>query len=124
MVENQKSVVKVKEAFREQQEKQGGVIPSRMKVGDFVLVETDNFMYKLTKESRHWFVESGHPLVRTNNMVIGFLCADPFTLCKMDDWIGKGMVLTMETPYGLAITTKPVVSAIVGGKNYEVSVWD
>lgn len=112
------------EAVRAAQLEAGGVRPSHLKNGESVIVETDNYMYRISKEDGRWFVESGHPMIKSNNLVVGIKSIDPTTGCGIDDWIGKGMALSLTTPYGVGIITKVVMSAIVCGNGYEVSVWD
>lgn len=118
MATEEKSLVEVR------QRRQGGVIPSQMAVGSYILIETEDFIYRITRESGHWFLESGHPLVRTNNMLVGIKSTDTHSGLTMFDWVGKGMILTLDTPYGVSIITKEVESAVIGGDNYEVDVWE
>lgn len=118
MVRNQKDL------FRIGQEKQGGIVPSQLKADQSVLVETCQYVYKITKEGQHWFVDSGHDLVRHNSQIVNISSTDPVTSCYMPDWIGKGMLLELTTPYGLTIITKEVESALIQGKNFEMNLWD
>jgi len=111
MVENEKGMA-------------AGVIPSKMAVGDSVLVETDDYMFNIIRESENWFVESGSKLVRNNNMVVGIASIPEGSHLIRHDLIAKNERMQLTTPYGTAIITKPVISAIFKGNGYEVSVWD
>lgn len=120
MVTNEKSVAQVKT----QQQKQGGVVPSKIPHGNSVLIETENYMFNLTKQNDHWFLESAHPMARTLKQIVGIKSTDVKTGITMNDWIGKGMSLTLSSPYGTSLITRQVQSAVVSGKGFEVNVWD
>ena len=120
MATDEKSMAEI----RTQQEKQGGVIPSKLAHGQSVLVETENYMFNLTKQDGHWFLESAHPMAQTIKQVVGITSYDKKSGFIMDDWIGKDMMLTLISPYGTALITRHVQSAVVSGEGFEVNVWD
>lgn len=131
MAERKKTMAEIREAqgkVVEQQRELGGIIPSKLKLSESVFIETVDYVYKIQRveeDGKSMFVIDTAALAfGRDRTVLDISSIDGQTSAKMEDWIGLGMHMNLQTPNGTSVFTREVDSAIIQGDGYDVELWD
>jgi len=115
------------------QEKLGGIIPSRLKHLDKVLIETIQFIYELTMvetpKGRRYILETASPVCAGNTVVIHIESHYTKLKYNIEDWIGKDMRPILKFTNGNSVMIGDVKGlSIVGhsddGTEYTYNFWE
>lgn len=111
--------------FKKLQKEQGGIIPSKLKLGTTVLVETNEFVYGLKKiESKKYLLDTGSPVCRPHKNCIDICSHFPKLKCNMPDWIGKDMRLILKFDDGGSVMIGTVKGVTVKTNKFQYNLWE
>jgi hypothetical protein len=118
--------------FLRLQKQQGGIIPTKLKGDQKVLVETNSYMFELrvldTPAGRRYVLDTGSPMCKGHTVVTHILSHSSKLKYNMEDWIGKDMRMVLKFTTGQSIMTGEVRGATVTGETqngepYEFDFW-
>lgn len=119
--------------FLRLQEEQGGIVPSRLKNGTRVLLETHQYVYQLnvldTPTGRRYILDTASPMCRGNTVVCHIHAHSTKLKYNMDDWIGKDMRSVFKFNNGNSVMIGDVRGATIIGQNedgdeYTYDFWE
>lgn len=115
------------------QKEQGGIVPSKVKGGTTLLIETSQYMYEIKAldmpVGRRYILTTGAPICRNEHVVIGVKAHWKEVKYEMPDWIGKGMCMVMSFASGTTVLTGEVKGLTLtskgkDGKPFSYNFWD
>jgi len=119
--------------FINEQKKLGGIVPSMLKDGDQVIIETDEFVYEITVSlampTPRFILASGSPTcAKYGNILLDIKSRNRKLKYDMEDWIGKGVSLLYCFQGGTNVLTGAVTGATLVGKRkdgteYKYDFW-
>lgn len=118
--------------FIRYQKEQGGIIPSKLKEGTVVYIETNQYVYELkvlsTPAGKRFLLQTGSPMCRGNDVIINIQSHSAKLKYDMDDWIGRDMRPIFKFANGNSILVGDVKTAFVkgvnqDGKEYKFEFW-
>jgi len=105
--------------FERLQNELGGIIPSKLRDKQTLLIETSLWMYKLkvmdTTLGRRFTLETQSPLCKTSEVIVHMHAHLPKLKYEKKDWIGKGMKLVFKFTDGNSVMIGDVKSVVIGG---------
>ena len=116
--------------FLRHQKELGGVVPSKLKVGQTLLIETYNYIYGVeVLENHEYEITTSSLLCQDNKLAVKLQSHSSKIKYDMPDWIGKGMRLVITFKSGLEvivgeITGMTVTGIKANGEEYNLSLWD
>ncbi len=120
--------------FLRLQKAHGGIVPSKLKHGEEVLVETNNFVYRFKvtdtlDDNRRFLLDTGAPSCRGNDVCVNIRSHSSKLKYEIPDWVGKDMRLILKFTNGNSILIGEVRGASIIGKRqdgseYRFEFWD
>lgn len=123
-----------RKGFKNLQEKQGGVVPSKLGHGTIVIVETAEYMYEfivdcISMPTTRYMINTASNFCRSSgNQVISIDSTNRKLKLDIPDWIGKDMLMKLIYPSGTIVLTNVVTGVlIIGtdklGKEFQFDLW-
>lgn len=112
-----------RKGFKNLQEKQGGIVPSKLGHGSVIIVETDEFMYEFTVDCismptvRYTVQTASRFCTQSGSQVIGIDATNRKLKLDIPDWIGKDMLMQLNYPTGTTVLTNAVTGVTILGKD-------
>lgn len=109
--------------FKKLQDKQGGVIPSKLGHGSVIIVETAEYMYEFTIDhlsmpTTRYVVNTASKFCRqSGTQVMGIDATNRKLKLDIPDWIGKDMLMQLNYPSGTTVLTNAVTGVTILGKD-------
>jgi len=116
--------------FVRAQTTQGGIIPSKLKHGTKIILETIQFMYALdvldTPKGRRYILETASQTCLGNYTVINIESHSTKLKHNMEDWVGKDMRVIFKFANGNSVMIGDIKGAMVVGENesYTYNFWE
>lgn len=111
--------------FHEEQDAQGGIVPSKLPHGTVLMIETGTFMYQITvdREQGKYIVDTGAPVCRNSKIAASIDSHYAKLKYNIEDWIGRDMRMLLHFVDGANVLTGEVTGATIKTKDYSYDLW-